>query len=111
MIQLSIVVPCYNEEEVLPETIRRLTELLDDLIMRSKISNSSVVIFVDDGSRDRTWEIVHEASKRHALVAGAYPADHRDPVDRMLAAQSSLEGLPLVTRDPVFTSFGNPCLW
>jgi PIN domain nuclease of toxin-antitoxin system len=48
---------------------------------------------------------------RHALVAGAYPADHRDPFDRMLAAQSSLEGLPLVTRDPVFSSFGNPCLW
>ena len=48
---------------------------------------------------------------RHALVAGGYPADHRDPFDRMLAAQSALEALPLVTRDPVFSAFGNPCLW
>jgi PIN domain nuclease of toxin-antitoxin system len=48
---------------------------------------------------------------RHALVAGGYAADHRDPFDRMLAAQSALEALPLVTRDPVFSAFGNPCLW
>lgn len=48
---------------------------------------------------------------RHALVAGGYPADHRDPFDRMLAAQSALEALPLVTRDSVFSAFGNPCLW
>ena len=48
---------------------------------------------------------------RHALVAGGYPADRRDPFDRMLAAQSALEALPLVTRDPVFSAFGNPCLW
>ncbi|MFM8844357.1 MAG: type II toxin-antitoxin system VapC family toxin [Gammaproteobacteria bacterium] len=48
---------------------------------------------------------------RHALAAGGYPADHRDPFDRMLAAQSALEALPLVTRDPVFSAFGNPCLW
>ena len=48
---------------------------------------------------------------RHALAAGGYPVDHRDPFDRMLAAQSALEALPLVTRDPVFSAFGNPCLW
>ncbi|MBM4213787.1 MAG: type II toxin-antitoxin system VapC family toxin [Gammaproteobacteria bacterium] len=48
---------------------------------------------------------------RQALAAGGYPAEHRDPFDRMLAAQSALEALPLVTRDPVFSAFGNPCLW
>ena len=48
---------------------------------------------------------------RHGLVAGGYSADHRDPFDRMLAAQSAIESLPLVTRDSVFASFGNPCLW
>jgi PIN domain nuclease of toxin-antitoxin system len=47
----------------------------------------------------------------HALCAGRYRAAHRDPFDRMLAAQSELEGLSLVTRDPAFGAFGIPTLW
>lgn len=47
----------------------------------------------------------------HALKAGSYPSAHRDPFDRMLAAQSALEGLPLVTRDPAFDDFGIQTLW
>jgi glycosyltransferase involved in cell wall biosynthesis len=52
--KLAIVVSCYNEEAVLPETARRLTELLGDLIARGKIGANSRICFVDDGSRDRT---------------------------------------------------------
>ena len=48
---------------------------------------------------------------RHALRAGGYTLEHRDPFDRMLAAQSELERLPLVTRDPVFALFGTRTLW
>lgn len=47
----------------------------------------------------------------HCLKAGAYAADHRDPFDRMLAAQTELEGLVLVTRDPALASFGVDTLW
>jgi PIN domain nuclease of toxin-antitoxin system len=47
----------------------------------------------------------------HALKAGSFPTLHRDPFDRMLAAQSELEGLPLVTRDPAFATFGTRTLW
>jgi len=47
----------------------------------------------------------------HALRAGSYPSMHRDPFDRMLASQSELEGLPLVTRDPAFEDFGTKTLW
>ncbi|NEV60788.1 type II toxin-antitoxin system VapC family toxin [Thiorhodococcus minor] len=47
----------------------------------------------------------------HALKAGSYQSAHRDPFDRMLAAQSALEGLPLVTRDPAFADFGTKTLW
>lgn len=47
----------------------------------------------------------------HALKAGSFPTLHRDPFDRMLAAQSELEGLPLVTRDPAFAAFGTRTLW
>lgn len=48
---------------------------------------------------------------RHALRAGAYAANHRDPFDRMLAAQSEIEGHPLVTLDPAFAAFGTRVVW
>lgn len=48
---------------------------------------------------------------RHALRAGGYPQEHRDPFDRMLAAQSELESLALVTVDPAFVGFGSRTLW
>lgn len=48
---------------------------------------------------------------RHALLAGAYPLEHRDPFDRMLAAQCECEGLMLVSRDPALSSFGCDVLW
>ncbi len=47
----------------------------------------------------------------HALRAGSYAADHRDPFDRMLAAQSTLEGLTLITCDSAFAAFGNQVVW
>jgi PIN domain nuclease of toxin-antitoxin system len=48
---------------------------------------------------------------RHAQHAGSWPQDHRDPFDRMLAAQSLLEGLPLVTADPLMETFDIPIVW
>jgi PIN domain nuclease of toxin-antitoxin system len=50
-------------------------------------------------------------SHLHALRAGSYEVSHRDPFDRMLAAQSALERMPLVTRDPAFALFGTDTLW
>ena len=55
---LAIVLPCYNEEEVLGETMSRLDVLLRDLIARGRVSRDSRAWFVDDGSRDRTWSII-----------------------------------------------------
>ena len=52
---LYIVVPCYNEQEVLPETSKRLKAKLEQLITAGKISEKSRVLFVNDGSKDRTW--------------------------------------------------------
>lgn len=65
---LAIVVPCYNEEEVLPETIRRLTALLTDLSARQVIATESRFWFVDDGSRDGTWPMVQLESQRSGSV-------------------------------------------
>ncbi|MEY8335241.1 glycosyltransferase [Lachnospiraceae bacterium 47-T17] len=56
--KLYIVIPCYNEEEVLPETAKRLSIKMQQLIKDNIISKDSKVTFVNDGSRDRTWEVI-----------------------------------------------------
>ena len=65
-----IIVPCYNEEEVLPVTTLRLGECLAGLAARGYASGDSRVLFVDDGSADRTWELICEANERDARFAG-----------------------------------------
>ncbi|BCD63177.1 glycosyl transferase (plasmid) [Nitratiruptor sp. YY08-26] len=87
---LAMVVPCYNEEEVLPTTINELEKLLDRLKSKGLVDEKSFICFVDDGSRDRTWELIQEeAVKPHikglklsrnyghqnALLAGLFYAE------------------------------------
>lgn len=67
MDKLAIVVPCYNEEEVLKIASQALREVLEDLVRKEKISKDSFILFVNDGSKDRTWELIEE---EHAV----YPA-------------------------------------
>lgn len=57
---LWMVIPCYNEEEVLPETARRLKTELAGLVEKELISPDSRIAFIDDGSRDATWSLVRE---------------------------------------------------
>ena len=59
---LYIVIPCYNEEEVLPVTAPSFLEKLNQLIGSGKISDDSRVMFVNDGSKDRTWGIIQDGS-------------------------------------------------
>lgn len=70
MNKLIIVVPCYNEEEVLPDTIRLLSGTLSDLIIKKKIAEDSKLLFVDDGSKDRTWDLIEENAKLSNYVTG-----------------------------------------
>lgn len=67
---LFLVVPCYNEEEVLGETSRRLSEKLRSLISGGKISEKSRVLFVDDGSKDDTWNIISRLSGSDEIFEG-----------------------------------------
>ena len=55
---LAIVVPCFNEEEILQTTFNELQKVLKELINKNKISENSYISFVDDGSRDNTWNII-----------------------------------------------------
>lgn len=78
---LGIVIPCYNEEEVLPVTAGRLLEKLAQLMSEGLISSNSFLLFVDDGSVDQTWPIIEELSKSHPEVAGlklAHNAGHQN---------------------------------
>lgn len=67
MDKLAIVVPCYNEEEVLHIASKALREVLDDLVNKGKIANDSFILFVNDGSKDRTWELIEEEHKNHPI--------------------------------------------
>ena len=76
---LYIVIPCYNEEEALPITAKRMAELLDDLTEKQLIDARSRVTLVDDGSRDKTWEVIcalNEKDKRFEGVKLAHNAGH-----------------------------------
>ena len=70
MDKLAIVVPCYNEEEMLPISSEALRGALDDLVKKNKISEESFVLFVDDGSKDKTWELIEEEHKKYSNVYG-----------------------------------------
>lgn len=65
---LTIIIPCYNEEQVLPWTLGKLATLIDRL--KTEASADARLLLVDDGSRDRTWEIISEAAKAHCYVSG-----------------------------------------
>ena len=57
---LYLVIPCYNEEAVLYETSKRLLDVINHLVKTEKISSESKIMFVNDGSKDKTWEIIHK---------------------------------------------------
>lgn len=67
---LYLVVPCYNEEPVLPETVRELTKKLNSMIQSGLVSQESRMVFVNDGSKDRTWELIEEYHETNPLVSG-----------------------------------------
>ena len=82
---LYMVIPCYNEEEVLPETSARIKEKMNDLIGRKKVDQKSRVIFVNDGSEDRTWEIIRELHQQDKLFGGINLYRNRGHQNALLA--------------------------
>lgn len=67
MDRLAIVVPCYNEEEVLKIASKALREVLEDLVQKGKIAEDSFILFVNDGSKDHTWEMIEEEHREHPV--------------------------------------------
>lgn len=85
MTKLYIVIPCYNEEEVLPETSRRLKEKLTALQDAGRITADSHVLFVDDGSKDRTWELISNLHTEDTLFSGVKLSRNRGHQNALLA--------------------------
>lgn len=67
---LTIVVPCYNEQEVLPETICTLHQLITELVQEKLVSHQSKILFVDDGSKDQTWNLIYKEGIKNEFVRG-----------------------------------------
>ncbi len=86
---LYIVVPCYNEQAVLPETTRRLSAKLHALIDARRVSPDSRVLYVDDGSRDETWNLIESAHDADALFTGAKLSRNRGHQNALLAGLMS----------------------
>lgn len=80
-----LVIPCYNEEQVLPETARQLKKIMEDLIERGKITEDSRIAMVNDGSRDRTWEIIKELHQEDVLFTGINLSRNRGHQNALLA--------------------------
>lgn len=83
--KLYVVIPCYNEEEVLPETSKRLKIKLEELMEKGKIDRNSKIVFVNDGSRDRTWEIVEKLHEEDHIFSGINLSRNRGHQNALLA--------------------------
>ena len=81
---LYLVIPCYNEQEVLPETSRRLKEKMENLMDRNMISRDSKIMFVNDGSKDRTWEMIEELHDQDPLYQGVKLSRNRGHQNALL---------------------------
>ena len=82
---LYLVIPCYNEEEVLPITHKALKEKMESLIKEEKISKESRVMFVNDGSKDKTWELIEEYHKENPLFVGVKLSRNKGHQNALLA--------------------------
>lgn len=67
---LTIVVPCFNEEEVLPETVKELGNILVNMMKQGKVAANSKLLFINDGSKDKTWQLILEYTSEYSYVTG-----------------------------------------
>ena len=99
MTKLALVLPCYNEEEVLPTTIERLLALKRELIAEQLIDDASTITFVDDGSRDRTWQIIEQAAAKDSSIHGIKLAKNRGHQNALIAGLLNVDGDAVISVD------------
>lgn len=97
--KLVVILPCYNEEEILPTTIKTMKSLLSSLIKDKKISPNSQICMVNDGSLDTTWEIIQKTCKKDKLFAGIKLSRNFGHQSTIIAGMYSIEADLYVTID------------
>lgn len=95
--KLYVVIPCYNEEQVLPITSKLFLKELKDLIQKGKISEDSRILFVNDGSKDRTWEIITQLSEQEEHFEGISQSRNRGHQNAVLAGLMEAKDLADIT--------------
>lgn len=90
--KLMVVIPCYNEEEVLPETSKRLVAKMTSLMEKGLITPDSRVLLVNDGSRDRTWELITRLHRENPLFEGVKLSRNRGHQNALLAGLMTAKG-------------------
>ena len=99
MIVLGIVVPCYNEEAVIAETVKRLDQVLGDLVRKGKIADTSAIWFVDDGSKDNTWTMLGDFARDNGRIRAVKLSRNRGHQNALLAGLLAASGDALVSID------------
>lgn len=99
LMKLHIVVPCYNEQDVLPEAARQFDALLERLIGNGKLAPESGIIFVDDGSSDATWALIEQEARTRPRVAGMSLSRNRGHQNAVLAGLMTADGDAIITID------------
>lgn len=87
---LAVVVPCYNEELVLPETIKRFSQIFDKLIDKGLISKDSYILFVDDGSTDNSWQIIKKSAHESSFIKGVKLSKNQGHQNALLAGMNEV---------------------
>jgi polyisoprenyl-phosphate glycosyltransferase len=98
-VTLNLVIPCFNEEEVLRETTHRLLALLDGLIIDGTVDALSSITYIDDGSHDRTWELIEALHTADARVHGIKLSRNHGHQNALLAGLLNVEGDVLISLD------------
>lgn len=86
---IYFVIPCYNEEAVLPETTRRLTQKLEAMRDKALIGENSRILLVDDGSKDKTWELISQYNRENPWIEGVKLAHNRGHQNALLCGLMS----------------------
>lgn len=90
MTKLYIAVPCYNEQEVLPDSAQKLFDKLSTMISQGKISKYSRIVFIDDGSKDSTWQIISDLHKENEMYQGIKLSRNRGHQNALLCGLMTL---------------------
>ena len=90
MTKLYLAIPCYNEEEVLRDSASKLAQKYNDMMNSGKISSASTIVFIDDGSKDRTWEIIAQLHSENPVFQGIKLSRNRGHQNALLCGLMTL---------------------